>query len=163
MAQPPKITQTSDFGYTVKIPLQSRTRAALRSMFFPGLGQKYYGKTGKGVLFKSGFYILVWFTLDRKRMYDQAKINYELSVDRLYDATSVEERNRILVESAVLYDGMKTKEEMMYYWALGTGAVWLVNVLDAIILGGSSESESRVQFNSAFAKSQSRIGLSVSF
>ncbi len=163
LAQPPKITQTSDFGYTVKIPRQSRTRAALRSMFFPGLGQKYRGKTGKGVVFKTAFYTLVWFTLDRKRMYDQARINYELSVDRLYDATSVQERNRILVESAVLYDGMETKEDMMYLWALGTGAVWFVNVLDAIVSGGSSESESRVQFSSAFAKTHSRIGLSVSF
>jgi hypothetical protein len=163
LAQPPKMSQTTDFGYMAKIPRQSRTRAALRSMFFPGLGQKYYGKTWKGVLFKSGFYTLVWFTLDRKRMYDQARINYELSVGRLQDATSGEDRNRILFESAVLYDGMKTKEDMMYYWAIGTGAVWLINVLDAAISGASSENESRVRFSSGFGREQSRIGLSVSF
>jgi hypothetical protein len=163
LAQPPGIDQTTDFGYKAHIPRRSRTRAALRSAFFPGLGQKYYGKTFKGLLFKAGFYTLVWFTLDRKRKYDMARNDYELSVQRFENADTKEQRQRILLESLVLYDGMKNWEDNMYYWAIGAGALWLVNVVDAAVLGGTTEADSRVQFSSAFSPTQSRIGLSFRF
>jgi hypothetical protein len=163
LAQPPGIEQTTDFGYKARIPRRSRTRAALRSMFFPGLGQKYYGKTWKGLLFKTGFYTLVWFTLDRWRKYEMARNNYQLSVQRFESADTKEERQRILLESLILYDGMKNWEDSMYYWAIGTGAVWLLNVFDAAVFGGTTEADSRVQFSSAFSPTQSRIGLSVRF
>lgn len=163
LAQPPGIKQTTDFGYKAHVPRRSRVRAALRSAFFPGLGQKYYGKTWKGLLFKTGFYTLVWFTLDRRRKYDLARNDYELSVQRFESADTEAERRRILLESLVLYDGMKKWEDHMYYWAIGTGALWLVNVFDAAVFGGTTEADSRVQFSSAFSPTQSRIGLSVRF
>ncbi|MGD8413374.1 MAG: hypothetical protein PVF33_04040, partial [Candidatus Latescibacterota bacterium] len=99
-------TEATDFK--VSTPRRSGARAALRSFFFPGLGQRYAGHGGRGFLFRTGVFVLALFTIDAKLRYDLAVSDQNYTLTQFNAAESVEEREAMLPG---LYSGQVSVED----------------------------------------------------
>ena len=166
LSSPPKAITTEGSTFRVEIPKRSRPRAALRSIFFPGLGQKYYGNHAKGLFFQTTFIVLSYYTLDAKMRYDLATVEYNLAYD-LYDQNkqsgSVAQIAASQIDAKNKFEIKDDKKRDMYVFAFSAGAIWLLNVLDAIVFGDLGEQPERLEFDTSYQSATIRTGLRVNF
>jgi hypothetical protein len=159
LAAPPRRTKLGGSNFSVQIPKRTKLRAFYRSLFFPGMGQKYNGSIFRAVFYKSTFYILAFFTLDAKMRYDLAVVDYNLAREDFKNADSVQEMDEAKADVLVKYKGVEDREDTMYVFAISTGAVWLVNVIDAWVSGGKEEATNRFGVETGLSSSSVRTGL----
>lgn len=163
LSSPPKASRIEGTDFSVEIPRRSRARAAFRSMLFPGLGQKYNGSFGKGLLFQTSFIFLAYFTLDAKMHYDLATVDYQLAFDRYQAAVSAPEIEAARAEAKKKFEAKDAREEEMYAFAISAGTIWFLNVLDAIVFGGTAEEQERFEFDTSYESATVRTGLRFNF
>jgi hypothetical protein len=132
----PKTTRLEASDFKVSTPKKSANRAALRSLFFPGLGQRYAGNTGRSVLFRWGVFVLALFTIDAKLRYDLAVVDRNATVTRYNNASSVPERQALAPELVIRQESVETRKDRTIAFAVATGALWLANVFEAWGSGG---------------------------
>lgn len=164
LASPPKAVSTDGtYGFTVEIPRRSRARAGFRSFFVPGLGQQYNGSPEKGFLYQSTFLVLAFYALDAKMRYDLARVDYQLAYSRYESAESVAEMEAARVEAREKFLAKDSRRETMYALAASAGAVWLINVVDAVASGSAEKSSDRFELGTSYESETLRTGLRVSF
>ena len=126
--------EASDFKVTT--PRKSAGRAVLRSLFFPGLGQRYAGHGGRAVLFRSGIFVLALFTIDAKLRYDLALVDRNDAATRYNNASSVAEREALVPELVTRQESVEERKDRVIAFIAATGALWLANVFEAWGSGG---------------------------
>jgi hypothetical protein len=159
MAAPPRRTKLGGSNFKVEIPRRSKLRSFYRSLFFPGMGQKYNGNIFSAVFYKTSFYILAFFTLDAKMRYDLAVVNYNLARDAFRHADNVEDMEAARETSLVLYDGVKNRQNEMYTFAIATGAIRLINVIDAYAFGGKEVATNRFDVQTGMSSTSFRTSV----
>lgn len=132
----PKATRTEASDFKLSIPKKSAGRAALRSLFFPGLGQRYAGHGGRAILFRTGVFVLALFTVDAKLRYDLAVADRNYLVTQFNNAASVPERESMLPEMVLRQESVETRKDRAIAFAAATGCLWLANVFEAWGSGG---------------------------
>jgi hypothetical protein len=132
----PKVTRAEGSDFKVTTPKKSASRAALRSLFFPGLGQRYAGHGGRGFLFRSGVFVLALFTIDAKLRYDLAVADKNYTVTQFNDAQSVSEREAMIPEMLTRQKSVEDRKDRTIAFAVATGCLWLANVFEAWGSGG---------------------------
>jgi hypothetical protein len=122
--------------FKVRTPRKSAARAVLRSLFFPGLGQRYAGHGGRGFVFRAGVYVLALFTLDAKLRYDLAVVDRDVATMRYNEAGSVPEREALLPEVLRQQESVEKRKDSLTAFVVATGCLWLANVFEAWGSGG---------------------------
>jgi hypothetical protein len=163
LAAPPKAERLEGSNFKVTTPGKSRSRAAVQSLFFPGMGQRYLGNSSRGFLFRAGFFVVALYTIDAKYKYNMAKVDYDLAYQEFQNATSVEEREAARVVANAQHEVMSDREQVVYEFAAAAGAFWLAGVVDAIATGGRSDGSGRVDFDSSYRAGMVRAGIRVTF
>jgi len=163
LAAPPKAERLEGSNFKVTTPGKSRSRAAVQSMFFPGMGQRYVGNGGRGFLFRAGFMVVALYWIDAMFQYDIAKIDYDLAYQEFQSATSVEEREAARVVANAQHEIVADREHDAYEFAVAAGALWLAGVIDAVATGGTGNETGRVEFDSSYRAGMVRAGLRVTF
>lgn len=136
LAAAPGVTRLEGSGFKLTTPRKSARRAALRSLFFPGLGQRYAGHGGRGFLFRSGVFVLALYTIDAKLRYDLAVSDRNIAVLEYNNATSVPGREALLPEVLIQTKSVEERKDSVTAWAVATGCVWLANIFEAWGSGG---------------------------
>ncbi len=136
LAAAPGSTRLEGSGFKVTTPKKSANRGALRSLFFPGLGQRYAGNSGRGLLFRWGVFVLALYTIDAKLRYDLAVSDRNVAVLEYNNATSVPERVALLPEVVIQTTSVEERKDSLTAFAVATGCVWLANIIDAWGSGG---------------------------
>lgn len=163
LATPPGKRTTGEGAVVLEIPQRSKARAAIRSMFFPGLGQKYYGSESRGVLYQILFMTGVYGTLDAKVRYDLRDITYRSDLDYAeanpgdVDAQELAKISRESLDDA---------RQRLKIWGAATAGMWALAVIDAIARGdsgGSRVKPGRLEMTSGYQGGVMRTGLSVRF
>jgi TM2 domain-containing membrane protein YozV len=137
----PKTTKTEGSDFKVSIPKKSAGRAALQSLFFPGLGQRYVGHSGRGFLFRSGVFVLALFTIDAKLRYDLAVSDRNHFVTQFNNTTSVPGREAMLPEMLIRQESVESRKDRTIAFAAATGLLWLANVFEAWGSGGGESDD----------------------
>lgn len=163
LAAPPKAIRGEGSDFKVATPRRSRTRAALRSLFFPGLGQRYQGNAGRAFVFRSGVFVLALYVLDRKLRYDLAKIEYDLALEQFENATTVEEKKSMLPDIARLASEVDKREESFHAFAIATGCLWAANVLETFAAGSHDEKGDRFALTTSYSNSTVWSGIRINF
>jgi len=139
LAASPGVKRLDGSGFKVTTPKKSARRAALRSLFFPGLGQRYAGHGGRGFFFRAGIFVLALFTIDAKLRYDLAVSDRNVAVLEYNNATSVPEREALLPEVLIQTVSVEERKDSVVAFAVATGLVWLANIFEAWGSGGGDE------------------------
>jgi hypothetical protein len=164
LSAPPKATRLEGSDFKVAIPRRTTTRAVMRSLFFPGLGQQYAGHGGRAFIFHTGVFVLSLFTIDAKLRYDLAQVNYDLAIEAYNKANSVDEKQALVLDIALLKDGVEKRKDEMYAFAASTGLLWLTNVLEALASGGGGDvRDDRFEITSSYYDSTVRSGVLIRF
>jgi hypothetical protein len=142
----PKKTRLEASDFKVATPRKSASRAALRSLFFPGLGQRYVGNSGRAFLFRSGIFVLALFTIDAKLRYDLAVVDRNATATEYNLASSVAERQSLALELAIQQDSVENRKDRTIFFAAATGALWLANVFEAWGAAARKEASSSERF-----------------
>jgi hypothetical protein len=163
LSAPPKATGLDGSDFKVSTPRQSRRRAALRSVFFPGLGQRYAGNGGRGFLFHAGVFVLGLYTIDAKLRYDLATIDYDLAVTEFNNAGSVDEQESLRRSVLSLEVQKEERKDELTAFAVATGLLWVANVLEAASSGPSGTRSDRFDFTTSYHSSTVWSGIKMKF
>jgi hypothetical protein len=163
LAAPPKAISTDGSDFKVVTPRRSRKRAALRSFFFPGLGQRYQGNTGRAFVFRSGVFVLALYVIDRKLRYDLAKVEYDMAVAEFENAKTVEEKKSLVQNIARLGAEVDKREDSFHAFVIATGCLWAANVLEAIAAGSQEEKSDRFELTTSYSNSTVWSGIRINF
>ncbi len=108
--------------------------AGVRSAIVPGWGQIHTGQRAKGILFlaaeAAAFTGVLW--ADSKR--ENAQQDYTEAHLEYVAADNVDEIEDAYLEMRKAYDELYRWHENRKHWAYAAAAVWLANVVDAVVL-----------------------------
>ena len=134
----------------LNVGLQEKTKgkAFTRSLFLPGWGQAYQGKTTRAwlypVVFAGSGLGAIYFTLQ----YNTAVTDYNEIRDQYLSAVEEDEIDRLRGEMDVKYDEVNSLETTRNIFYMTTAAVWLWNVLDTVILPPAWGTQTRISAKS---------------
>ena len=147
---------------TVDGALNPKTRggAVLRSLMIPGLGQAYQEKTGRAVLYPllfvgaaaSSYFVGV-------KGYNQAVDDYNAAREAYLSAFALDQINARREEMYQAYDEVVKKENVRNALFITTGAIWLWNVIDVLILPPGYDKHMRL----SAAPNGAAIGVQLTF
>jgi hypothetical protein len=163
LASPPRTRALDAENIEVRLIRRSGWRAGALSFLFPGTGQRYNGSYTKALLVQGGFLVTGLLALDRKLLYDLRKVDYDLAYQEFLEAPTEEERLRAQLTAAVRWDSMEEKRRQMVGWAIASGSIWLINVIDAAVSGGKEEWPNRFDVETSYRAGVARTGLRVRF
>jgi hypothetical protein len=140
---------------------KTNTNALWHSILLPGWGQYYQEKSIQTWLYPLliagsiiGSYLMV-------NSYNTAVDDYNKARDEYNKAFSEEDLNRTRAAMDKAYDDVESKESMRNILFIVTGAIWLWNVLDTMILPPGYENS--VKFSTRSEKNKVLVGISLRF
>jgi len=163
LARPPGAEILEDGTVQLRIPERTGFRAAVRSLFFPGLGQKYNGDHGRAVLFQFGTMVCAMFAADYRLEYRLEESGYVSAMERFRTATDVVEKERALNESRAYAASRDERQRDMYVYVGGAGVLWLLSVIDAAANGGRGEEPGFFGMETSYRSGTARGGVVVRF
>lgn len=163
LASPPRAKALDAENVEVRLIRRSGWRAGILSFFFPGTGQRYNGNYGRALLLQGGFLVTGLFALDRKLLYDLRKVDYDLAYQDFLDAPTEDDRLRAQLIARLKWEGMEKRRKEMVGWAIASGAVWLINVVDAAVSGGKEAWPNRFDMETSYRAGTVRTGFRVRF
>lgn len=121
---------------TLDASLQAKTRgtAIFRSILFPGLGQLYQDKKGRGFLFGVSFAASVGASYLLTHSYNQKVDQYNDLHNQYEKAVEASKLVSLRHQMNKKYDEINQAEKMRNLFYAAAGGLWLLNVLDAAIL-----------------------------
>jgi hypothetical protein len=126
---------------------RSAVKAMLFSLFLPGRGQFYQGKTGRGVIYSSLFVAAGLNALDFHNRYDKDANRYQLAVEMFNAATYIEHKKYYHDRANIAWravEDSKRKRNTMYIICAG---IWGLSLLDTLIPPAESKGvEERYSF-----------------
>lgn len=163
LSTPPGKKTTDSGAIILEIPGRSKARAAIRSFFFPGLGQKYYGGDSRGVLYQVLFVTGVYGTLDAKMRYDLREIAYDLDKSA---AAKDPSNTELQLAAEISRESRDDTRKQLEIWGVTTAGIWAISLIDAIVRGdsgGSAVKPGRLQMTSDYRGGVMRAGLGFHF
>jgi len=122
----------------VQLSRKARFKAAGRSALFPGWGQSYTGQKGKALLFATlATGALIWTGVEHVG-YANSVNDLEAAEDAYLAARREDEIERLYVAMERRRADAEEKFDDRRVALIATGAVWAVNLLDAILFFPSS-------------------------
>jgi hypothetical protein len=109
-------------------------KALFRSLFIPGLGQAYQEKNTRKWIYPVVFLGTAAASYAMLNTYNTAVDDYNSIKEQYETAFSINDINSYREEMYSAYDDVETKEQTRNVMFMAVGAVWLWNVLDALIL-----------------------------
>jgi len=117
----------------IKLKMKTRFKAALRSLFVPGWGQRYYGSPTRGSIITSAAMISAASIIIMDREYSNKKREYNIAYSDFTAASSIEEKNALKIildeKQKHAYDAETNRNTAI---AIGI-TVWAFNFIDALI------------------------------
>jgi len=162
VVSPPTIRSVEESTVVIETPKKSNKRAALRSAFYPGMGQFYMGSDLKGTFFEAGFIAAGLVALDGWKEYDLATNARELALAELEAAQSPSEIAEALDNVALASDKRQDEETRRNVWLAITGSIWLLNIIDASFSDIPAHVDP-IRLETSYANSTLWTGLRVSF
>ncbi|MCK5408243.1 MAG: hypothetical protein KAJ37_12330 [Candidatus Krumholzibacteria bacterium] len=163
LSAPPKATRLDGSDFKVVTPKRSRKRALFRSVFFPGLGQRYAGNGGRGFLFHTGVFVLGLYTIDAKLRYDLATVDYDLAVEEFNNAESVAEKESLRWNVLSLAVQKEERKDQLTAFAVATGLLWVANMFEAFGSGPGGTRSDRFDVTTSYHSSTVWTGIQVKF
>jgi TM2 domain-containing membrane protein YozV len=162
LSMPPNKISSSDMSLTLGTPKKSMLRTVSRSVFFPGMGQKYLGHHFKGVTYQVLFLVTAITAVELNQNYDIATLRYEQAVRQLADASTDAERNIAALGVKRTWDDRRDKEKKRNAFYGACAAVYVLNIFDAVFTQ-SVHSKSTFKLTSSYGVSGARAGLTLRF
>jgi hypothetical protein len=149
LARPPKASVDGSV-ISLEVAPKTRTKATVRSILFPGLGQKYMGNHGRGWFFQSLFLGVGVWAIEERQDYLSAQKEYEFDQQQLDNASTISEIEAARLEAEESWDKAQKRERRRNwsYIALGTAYLW--NVIDASFVGEPSSRGGKIGFETSF-------------
>ena len=118
----------------IRMSRKTPLSAGVRSALVPGWGQFHTGQKAKGALFlaaeAAAFAGVLWADAkreDAQQAYTEARLEY-LAADQ------VDEIDETYIAMRAAYDELYRWHENRKHWAYAAAAVWLANIVDAVVL-----------------------------
>ncbi len=130
-----ELTLVAGIANDIEINLSKVTRkkAALRSLFIPGWGQKYSGNSLRGSFFTMGVIVSATAVYLTDRHYQKKRSDYDIALSDYQAAASIEDRVRLQAtlneKQKAAYDAESDRRTAL---AIGI-AIWAFNVIDALV------------------------------
>jgi len=159
LSAPPKLEYVQGTNVGLDLPSRTRAKAIFRSFFFPGLGQKYLGKSFKGFVYYGSFIAGSYLTLRARRNYEIANIGYEMAVIKLNEAQTLTDIRKARQEIDLTYENLRDKEKTRNAFYIALGTLWALNILDTATSSEASAADDRVSFDTSYHGSEIRMGL----
>jgi len=149
---------------TLNAALQPKGRGAavLRSLFIPGLGQAYQEKSARTVIYPlifagaaAGSYFI------GVKGYDKAVDDYNMAREQYKKAFNPGDINSLREEMHQAYDNIGSKETTRNALFAATAAIWLWNVIDAMILPPGYKTD--LSLSAKSQNQQTMVGVNVSW
>jgi hypothetical protein len=128
------LSATRQDSIFIRMTRKTPLGAGVRSAIVPGWGQIHTGQTAKGVLFltaeAAAFAGVLWADAkrdDAQQTYTEARLEY-LAADQ------VDEIDDAYIEMRKAYDELYRWHENRKHWAYAAAAVWIANIVDAVVL-----------------------------
>lgn len=151
-----KISPNERKDVSLQLTRKSNSKAVVRSLFIPGLGQHYLEKKGRAFLFPvlevgalAGAYIFNSQYNNSIQDYNALKNSYSTSIDQ----TKIDTYYRQMTSK---YDDIESAEKMRNVFIGVAAGIWVWNVLDAALFGPDTH---QVAQNNQ--KNQTHFGISV--
>jgi hypothetical protein len=122
-------------------------KAVLRSIVYPGKGQFYQGKQGRGILFSALSLAAGLVALDYHNQYDVDANRYEIAVERFERADGLEEKTNLRYEALHIWDEVeatKRKRDAAYIVLAG---IWGLSIIDAAFPADDATFDSKLSFD----------------
>lgn len=127
---PPKTKRAEGSSLVILGSERSRAKAFARSLFYPGRGQFYQGKTVRGIAFSAISLAAGLSALEFHDRYEEACCDYELCLERFNEASSVEEKKELAERcAAILRDADSQKNRRTVSLAI-LAAAWSLGCID---------------------------------
>jgi TolB-like protein len=125
----------------LNVALQRKTKgkAFTRSLFLPGWGQAYQGKTTRAWIYPIAFVGSGAGAIYCTMQYNTAVTDYNEIRNQYLSAVDENEINRLRGEMDAKYDEVNSLETTRNIFYVTTAAIWLWNVLDTVILPAAWE------------------------
>lgn len=138
-------------GSTVKLSVSklTGTRAMMRSVLFPGLGQKYMGHPGWGWFMQSCFITTTVLAIEWRYDTTVAQNRYENQLMRIEQATTTDEIAAAQRAAAPLWNDYRDKERWRNAFYISMGAVWAWSVVDAAFISDPVTSNGTIGFETS--------------
>ncbi|MBN2010234.1 PEGA domain-containing protein [candidate division KSB1 bacterium] len=126
---------TASDGISLNIPMQPKTRehALIRSAIFPGWGQKYGEKTGRGNLLLIGEIVSLTGVLTTNIMYETKLNDFNEAQDtykRAFNGADIENARKDMLSA---HDDLVTLDDQRRTWTSAALAIWAIGLIDAAI------------------------------
>ncbi len=133
---------------TVQPAEMSVMKAFLFSLFRPGRGQYYQGKTTRGVLYSWFFVAAGLATLEYQNRYDEEGARYNLAVEKFNQTTLMEEKYRYREEADIQWDAVEDAKRNRNISFIVLAGIWGLNLVDTFFPGEDDHArESRYSFD----------------
>ncbi|NIM19910.1 MAG: PEGA domain-containing protein [Candidatus Latescibacteria bacterium] len=160
----PRVASVEGPNITLEIPRRSKARAVTRSFFFPGMGQKYLGKHVRGLMYQTLFVTAAVLTLDARRDYDTATIEYELASEALARAETQPEVEAARELVAARWEERRDEETKRNAYYIILASLWFLNVLDTSLSRSDvAAAGQNFGFDTSFRPSEVHAGIRISF
>ena len=118
---------------SIKLHKKSRLKTGIRSLIFPGFGQRYAGYSGKGWLFTASELIALGGLGYLKWKYGETVEGYNAVRERYKNATYIEDIQRYREEMIKCYNDAEDYFEYLQFSIYVALGIWVSNLLDAVI------------------------------
>jgi hypothetical protein len=123
----------SPASVNINLSRKTRFKAGLRSLFIPGWGQHYSGKSARGAAFTVGTIAAAGGLLYADKRFRDRRDTYRRAYQNYLDAPSADERTRLFAVYSTARDvasKAETDRRRLFYAGLG---LWVYSILDSVI------------------------------
>ena len=163
LSAPPKVKAHDGFSATLETPRISKTRAVMKSIFFPGMGQKYLGKPFKGFFLQAVFTTAAVLTIKARREYNIANIHYELAAEAVEQAETQHRADRARRDLSIALDDRRDEEKKRNAYYIILGSLWTLNVLDAFFSTEDVSCGVLIDLETSYNSSGFQTGIRIGF
>ena len=149
--------------YRINVELDQKTKgsALIRSLFVPGWGQAYQGKTTRSWIYGVAFFSSAAVTIYFKNDYNQAVSDYNLLQEDYDSAVDPNDIDQLFREMETAYADAEKLKSLQNTFLLAAGAIWLLNIVDVLVLPPAWEKN--ISMSATMDGQNIHAGLSIHF
>lgn len=145
---PPRMrTEAEGSVVDVGAARSTRLKAFLHSLFRPGRGQFYQGKTVRGMLLSTMSVAAGLLALDYYNQYDEEVVLYKLALERYNTASTVDERKRYADEASAIWDDVEKYKRRRNATFITLAGLWGLSLIDTLFPAENATVYNRYAFD----------------
>ena len=158
-----KASDAGDGSYQVKTPRISKSRALLQSLIYPGMGQRYLGRTTTGYLFQVAFLTGLVITTRQRKDYWEAEDDYEFALAELEMANTVDEIDEAWDNVNSAWDELQSKDKYLTEAYVYLGTVYGLNLLSVLLSTNRETQPKNPDFQTSYRNGRIEMGWAFRF